>query len=103
MAAPRLATLVLLWLTLLAAVAGSMILDPGSQPFSHKAFVALWNASNLVSTIGDFIALTHQQRAFLLVVGLTVLIVGGDAITTLTWRCCAGTLSFIAVCWSDVE
>src|SRR5262249_48931381 len=85
-------TLALLWLTLLASVVGLMLLDPGPEPLPHKAFVALWNAANLVTTIGDFTALTHTQRVFMLVVGLVVLMLGGYAITALT-----GMLSSTAV------
>src|SRR5262249_49647016 len=77
-------TLVLLWLIQIAAIVGLMILDPEPASLSHKAFVAIWNAANLVTTVGDFVALTHAQRIFLLAFGLTVLIVGGYAITTLT-------------------
>jgi hypothetical protein len=71
-------------LTLLVSVLGLVILDPGAAPLSHKAFTALWNASNLVSTLGDFIALSHAQRVFLLVVGLAMLIIGAYTITSLS-------------------
>ena len=77
-------TIGLLLLTLLCCMVGLALLDPSTESLSHKAFVALWNAGNLLSTVGDFTPLTAEQRGFVLVAMFTFVIIGGYAVSTLT-------------------
>jgi hypothetical protein len=57
-----LCTLGVLLLTLLRSMLALALLDPSAEPPSQKAFRALWNAGNLISTLGDFTPFTDQQR-----------------------------------------
>ena len=77
-------TIGLLLLTLLSCAVGLALLDPSADALSHKAFVALWNAGNLLSTTGDFTPLTVEQKGFVLVAMFSFLVIGGYAVTTLT-------------------
>src|SRR5215813_2864949 len=77
-------TLGMLLLTLLCCMVGLVLLDPSADPLSQKAFLALWNAGNLISTLGDFTEFTASQQAFVMVAMFTFLGIGGYAITTLT-------------------
>src|SRR5262245_33399174 len=77
-------TLGVLLLTLVCCMVGLLLLDPSAEPLSHKAFVALWNAGNLVTTLGAFTAFTAPQQAFVMVAMFTFIGIGGYAITTLT-------------------
>jgi hypothetical protein len=63
---------------------GLALLDPSTESLSHRTFVALWNAGNLLSTVGDFTPLTAEQRGFVLVAMFTFVIIGGYAVSTLT-------------------
>ena len=74
----------LLGLMVGACTAGLMLLDPGNDPLAVKAFDGLWNAINLVTTVGSFTTLSMAQQQFLLATMLAVLLVGGYALTTLT-------------------
>src|SRR5262245_13548447 len=76
-------TIGLLLLTMLCCTVGLALLDPSAEASSHKIFVALWNAGNLLSTLGDFTPLTAEQRGFVLVAMFTFLIIGGYAVATL--------------------
>jgi hypothetical protein len=77
-------TLGVLLLTIACCVVGLVLLDPSAEPLSQKAFVALWNAGNLISTLGDFTDFTARQQVFVMVAMFTFLSIGGYAITTLT-------------------
>jgi hypothetical protein len=77
-------TLALLNALLLVCVVGLVLLDPSSEPFSHKFFVAIWNAAMLLSTLGAFTDFTRDQQIFVLVLLLSAIIIGGYAVTTLT-------------------
>jgi voltage-gated potassium channel Kch len=77
-------TIGLLLLTLLSCMVGLALLDPSEEALSHKTFVALWNAGNLISTVGDFTPLTAHQKAFVLVAMFSFVIIGGYAVSTLT-------------------
>jgi voltage-gated potassium channel Kch len=77
-------TLGLLLLALLGCMSGLVVLDPTPQPFARKAFAALWNASNLISTLGDFTAFSGNQRTFMIVAMFTFLSIGAFAVSRLT-------------------
>ena len=77
-------TLGVLLLTLVSCTLGLALLDPSAEPLSQKAFVALWNAGNLISTLGDFTAFTAHQKTFVMVAMFTLVILGGYAVSTLT-------------------
>jgi voltage-gated potassium channel Kch len=79
-----LCTLGVLLLTLLSSMLALALLDPSAEPPSQKAFRALWNAGNLISTLGDFTPFTDQQKGFVIVAMFTLVILGGYAVTTLT-------------------
>ena len=56
------------------------------QDFSGgiKAFNALWNAANTVTTLGSFTDFDQPQRVFMLVAMFSLMSIGAYAITTLT-------------------
>lgn len=74
----------LLAFTILACMAGLILLDPEQHSWQLKAFDALWNAINAVTTVGDFTAFNRGQRAFMLATVFAFVGVGGYAVTTLT-------------------
>ena len=74
----------LLLLTLLGCALGLLLLDDSGDPLPRRAFRALWNASNTISTLGDLDSLNHGQEVFMIVAMFTLLSVGGYAISTLT-------------------
>ena len=71
-------------LTLLGSMLALALLDPSADAPPQKAFRALWNAANLISTLGDFTPFTDLQKAFVIVATFTLVVVGGYAVTTLT-------------------
>lgn len=77
-------TLGLLFLGLAVCMLGLLLLDPASDPLTRKAFQALWNAANLLTTLGDFTSFTDPQKTFLLTTMLVFLIIGGSALSGLT-------------------
>ena len=76
--------LALLGIGLVACMAGLMLFDPSGGSWAGKAFDALWNAANTVSTLGAFTTFTRAQRAFLLVTMFFFLMIGGYGMSTLT-------------------
>ncbi len=77
-------TLGLLFLTLLGCTAGLLLLEPTDEPLRHKVFIALWNAVNLITTMGDFTDFTNGQKAFVILTMLIYMMIGGYAVSTLT-------------------
>src|SRR5512132_420396 len=77
-------TLGLLFLILLGCTAGLLLLEPANQPLPHKVFTALWNAVNLITTLGDFTEFTNGQKAFVILTMLLYMMIGGYAVSTLT-------------------
>ena len=76
--------LILLFLTLLGCTVGLLLLEPANQPLPHKIFIALWNAVNLITTLGDFTEFTNGQKAFVILTMLLYMMIGGYAVSTLT-------------------
>jgi voltage-gated potassium channel len=84
---------------LLAAVLGvcalgMVLLDRSGQPLPGKVHRGLWNALNLVTTLGDFSTLDVREKNFMMLTMIFFMVVGGFALTRLS-----GILSSDAV-WS---
>jgi len=77
-------TLGLLLLTLIGCTAGLILLEPSDMPLTQKAFTALWNAVNLISTMGDFTDFTNSQKVFVILTMGIFMLIGGYALSTLT-------------------
>jgi voltage-gated potassium channel len=76
--------LVLLGLIIAFATAGLAVLDNSADPFAHKLLLGLWNAINLVTTLGDFSTFDVRQRLFMLGTMLGAMIIGAFAVSQLT-------------------
>ncbi len=71
---------------LLATALGLAVLDPTNNPLPTKFFDALWNATNLVTTLGDFTPFTDAQKVFMIAASFSIMVLGGYAITqTINW------------------
>jgi voltage-gated potassium channel len=84
---------------LLAAVLGvcalgMVLLDRSGQPLPGKVHRGLWNALNLITTLGDFSTLDAREKNFMMLTMIFFMVVGGFALTRLS-----GILSSDAV-WS---
>src|SRR5271163_1267505 len=77
-------TVALLLLVLAACAIGMIALDISNLPWSAKVFRGLWNALNLVTTLGDFTNLDQREKFFMMVTMVAFLIIGGYALSTLT-------------------
>jgi hypothetical protein len=77
-------TLGLLFLTLIGCTVGLILLEPVDEPLARKAFTALWNAVNLIATLGDFTDFTNGQKGFVIVTIVIFMLIGGYAVSTLT-------------------
>ena len=73
---------------LLAALAvcaiGLVALDSSGQPLSAKVFRGLWNALNLITTLGDLTGLDQRERVFMMATMIAFLVIGGYAVSSLT-------------------
>jgi len=74
----------LLFVCLVLCAAGLFALDASNRPVRDRAFTAVWNASNLFSTLGDFNGLDDREKAFLIGTMLVFIAVGGYALTSLS-------------------
>jgi len=73
-------------ITLFVTALGLAVLDPSNDPWPVKFFDALWNATNLVTTLGDFSPFTNPQKIFMIAASFTIMVLGGYAITqTINW------------------
>jgi len=77
-------TLGLLILALVGCAVGLFLLDPADEPLTRKAFTAVWNAANLVTTLGDFTGFNESQKTFMIGAMFTFLFIGGYAVSQLT-------------------
>jgi hypothetical protein len=77
-------TVVLLVGNLVLCAIGLLLLDESGQSLGVKTFDAVWNATNLISTIGDFLPLSRAQRVFVTGTMFAFLIIGGFAISRLS-------------------
>ncbi len=77
-------TVVLLLATLALCAIGMIALDSSSQLLPAKVFRGLWNALNLVTTLGDFTSLDQREKFFMMATMVAFLIIGGYALSSLT-------------------
>ncbi|WP_300336340.1 NAD(P)-binding protein [Accumulibacter sp.] len=77
-------TLGQLLLATLAIAIGLIVLDSSGLSLEKRFFAGMWNAANLVTTVGDFSAFNEQQKVFMLVAMFMSVIIGGYAISQLT-------------------
>ena len=77
----------------LALCAGGLFaLDSSSDSLPARAFRALWNALNLVTTLGAFSDLDQRAQMFMIATMIAFMVIGGYAISSL-----AGTFSSAAI------
>jgi hypothetical protein len=74
----------LLLLVLIACAIGMIALDTSSHPLRDKTFRGVWNALNLITTLGDFTSLDLREKVFMMVTMIAFLIIGGYALSSLT-------------------
>lgn len=74
---------VLTGLVLVCAV-GLAMLDTGTDTVYDKLLQGLWNAVNLLSTLGDFSTFNYAQKRYMMVMVVVAVLIGGVAITNLT-------------------
>jgi voltage-gated potassium channel len=67
-----------------ACTLGLALLDQSGEPFYRKAFDALWNSANLITTLGDFSDFDRRQKIFMLLGMLITVVIAGWAISKLT-------------------
>lgn len=77
-------TVGLLLAALAACAAGLVALDTTGTPIRTQIFLALWNAANLLTTLGDFSAFDERQKVFMMGTMLIFLVIGGYSISRLT-------------------
>ena len=63
---------------------GLALLDNSAEPLPHKLLLGLWNAFNLITTLGDFSVFEPRQKLFMLGTMLAVMVLGAYAIGELT-------------------
>ena len=82
----------LLLVTLAVCAIGLIALDTSDQPVPAKMFRGIWNALNLVTTLGDFTGLDQREKVFMMATMIAFLAIGGYAVSGLS-----GVLSSDAV------
>jgi voltage-gated potassium channel Kch len=63
---------------------GLAALDNSDKPLTSKLFDGLWNAANLVTTLGNFTDFSERQKVFVMATMLAFLTIGGYAISKLS-------------------
>ena len=74
----------LLLVTLAVCAIGLIALDSSGQPLPAKMFRGLWNALNLVTTLGDLTDLDEREKVFMMATMIAFLVIGGYAVSSLT-------------------
>jgi voltage-gated potassium channel len=77
-------TVLLLAAAIAACALGLMVLDSSGQLMSSRLFRGLWNALNLVTTMGDFTTLDQSEKLFMMATMVAFLMIGGYALSSLT-------------------
>jgi voltage-gated potassium channel len=77
-------TVGLLLVTLAACAIGLIALDSSGQPLAAKIFRGMWNALNLVTTLGDLTGLDQREKVFMMATMVAFLVIGGYAVSSLT-------------------
>ena len=74
----------LLLVTLAVCALGLTALDTSGQPLPAKIFRGMWNALNLVTTLGDLNDLDEREKVFMMATMVGFLVFGGYAVSSLT-------------------
>ena len=74
----------LLLATLAVCAFGLVALDTSGQPLSAKMFRGVWNALNLITTLGDLSDLDVREKVFMMATMIAFLVIGGYAVSSLT-------------------
>ena len=74
----------LLGLVLLFCAVGLALLDNSNEPAYLKFLQGMWNALNLVTTLGDFSSFDPYQKIFVMVVMMGVAVIGAYAVGQLS-------------------
>ena len=77
-------TVGLLLVTLAVCAIGLVALDTSGQPLPAKLFRGLWNALNVVTTLGDLTDLDQREQVFMMATMVAFLVIGGYAVSSLT-------------------
>jgi voltage-gated potassium channel len=77
-------TVGLLFLVILVCAAGLIVLDASGQSLSAKMLRGLWNALNVVTTLGAFTSLDPREKLFMMATMVAFLMIGGYALSSLT-------------------
>jgi hypothetical protein len=79
-----LATICLLAVVLGVCALGMIVLDSSGQPLPGRVLRGLWNALNLVTTLGDFSSLDQREKTFMMLTMVFFMAIGGFALTRLS-------------------
>ena len=71
----------LLLVTLAVCAIGLIALDSSGQPLPAKMFRGVWNALNLVTTLGDLSDLDEREKVFMMATMIAFLVIGGYAVS----------------------
>ena len=71
-------------LAIFLCASGLIALDDSHDTWDAKVFRAMWNAVNMITTLGDFTPFNPYQKMFMLVTMLGFLLMGGYAVSRLT-------------------
>jgi voltage-gated potassium channel Kch len=74
----------LLALVLGVCALGLIILDSSGQPWPAKVSRGLWNALNLITTLGDFSSLDQREKTFMMLTMVFLMAIGGYALRRLS-------------------
>jgi hypothetical protein len=74
----------LLLVTLAVCALGLTALDTSDQPLPAKVFRGMWNALNLITTLGDLSDLDEREKVFMMATMVGFLVLGGYAVSNLT-------------------
>jgi voltage-gated potassium channel len=77
-------TVVLLLATLAVCSIGLVLLDSSESLLPAKMFRGLWNALNLVTTLGDFSLLDPREKFFMMATMVAFMAIGGYTISSLS-------------------
>jgi len=77
-------TVALLLAALAGCALGMMVLDSSGQSLTAKMFRGVWNALNLITTLGDFSTLDQREKLFMMATMVAFLMIGGYALSSLT-------------------
>jgi hypothetical protein len=77
-------TVGLLVAVLAVCALGMILLDTSGQPLTGKLSRGLWNALNLITTLGDFSNLDQREKTFMMMTMIFFMVIGGYALTRLS-------------------